>query len=185
KEKDSKTALKNRKVKPNKQKVYLCHRVVDGLCGQQPPSRAEYSSTWTLEEWTELNKSLITLFHLAAHSNSCDEKAVAVLSDVDSSHTKAVLSVLTARREEIHMALINKTNSISFAALQDFDWQLKLAVSSDKMASLHLPLLSLNFTVKENGILQPVTMEMDREELNMLISSLDAANKLLQVLNIK
>lgn len=110
KEKDSKTALKNRKVKPNKQKVYvkidrlyrypekerkpiywkknnfyifcpascccvqLCHRVVDGLCGQQPPSRAEYSSTWTLEEWTELNKSLITLFHLAAHSNSCDEK---------------------------------------------------------------------------------------------------------------
>lgn len=54
---------------------------------------------------------------------------------------------------------------------------LQLAVSSDKMASLHIPLLSLSFSVKENGVLQPVTVEMDREELNMLIGSLDAANK--------
>lgn len=54
---------------------------------------------------------------------------------------------------------------------------LQLAVSSDKVASLHIPLLSLSFGVKENGVLQPVTMEMDREELNMLIGSLDTANK--------
>lgn len=54
---------------------------------------------------------------------------------------------------------------------------LQLAVSSDKMASLHIPLLSLSFSVKENGVLQPVTVEMDREELNLLIGSLDGANK--------
>lgn len=53
----------------------------------------------------------------------------------------------------------------------------QLAVSSDKMASLHIPLLSLSFSVMENGVLQPVSVEMDREELNMLIGSLDAANK--------
>lgn len=45
------------------------------------------------------------------------------------------------------------------------------------MASLHIPLLSLGLSVKENGILRPVAMEMDREELNMLLGSLDAANK--------
>ncbi|XP_003978635.1 COMM domain-containing protein 8 [Takifugu rubripes] len=155
----------------------LCHRVVDGLCGQQPPTRADYSSTWTLEEWTELNNSLISLFRLAVYNNSSDEKVVAVLSSVGNSHTDAVLSVLRARREEIHTALLNRTNSISFATLQDFDWQLKLAISSDKMASLHIPLLSLGLSVKENGILRPVAMEMDREELNMLLGSLDAANK--------
>uniref|UniRef100_A0A674N112 COMM domain containing 8 n=1 Tax=Takifugu rubripes TaxID=31033 RepID=A0A674N112_TAKRU len=151
--------------------------VVDGLCGQQPPTRADYSSTWTLEEWTELNNSLISLFRLAVYNNSSDEKVVAVLSSVGNSHTDAVLSVLRARREEIHTALLNRTNSISFATLQDFDWQLKLAISSDKMASLHIPLLSLGLSVKENGILRPVAMEMDREELNMLLGSLDAANK--------
>lgn len=53
-------------------------------------------------------------------------QVVAVLSDVDSSHADAVLSVLRARREEIHTALLNRTISISFATLQDFDWQLKV-----------------------------------------------------------
>lgn len=55
-------------------------------------------------------------------------QVVAVLSSVDSSHTDAVLSVLRARREEIHKALLNRTNSISFATLQDFDWQLKVTL---------------------------------------------------------
>lgn len=54
---------------------------------------------------------------------------------------------------------------------------LQLAVSSDKMASLQIPLLSLGLGVKENGVLRPVAMEMDREELNVLLASLDAANK--------
>lgn len=55
-------------------------------------------------------------------------QVVAVLSSVGSSHTDAVLSVLRARREEIHTALLNRTNSISFATLQDFDWQLKVTL---------------------------------------------------------
>lgn len=62
------------KVNCNLHHVQLCHRVVDGLCRQQPPSRAECNSTLTLEEWTELNNSLITLFRLAVHNNSSDEK---------------------------------------------------------------------------------------------------------------
>lgn len=64
--------------------------MVDGLCGQQPPSREQYTSTWTLEEWAELHKSLITLFHLAAH-NSSDEK----VRESQSSKTKMIISYLT------------------------------------------------------------------------------------------
>uniref|UniRef100_A0A3B4FRU1 COMM domain containing 8 n=1 Tax=Pundamilia nyererei TaxID=303518 RepID=A0A3B4FRU1_9CICH len=88
-----------------------------------------------------------------------------------------VLSVLRAREEEIRCALLDRTNSISSATLQDFDWQLKLALSSDKISSLHTPLLSLSLDVRENGVLQPVTLEMNRDELGMLISSLESANK--------
>lgn len=55
-------------------------------------------------------------------------QVVAVLSSVGNSHTDAVLSVLRARREEIHTALLKRTNSISFATLQDFDWQLKVTL---------------------------------------------------------
>ncbi|KAM7376727.1 hypothetical protein PAMP_006435 [Pampus punctatissimus] len=104
-------------------------------------------------------------------------QVLAGLSDVSSSHAKAVLNVLKGRWEEIRHALLDRTNSISSATLQDFDWQLKLALSSDKISSLQTPLLSLSLDVRENGALQPITVEMNREELNTLISSLEAANK--------
>lgn len=57
-------------------------------------------------------------------------QVLAGLSGVGSSHAEAVLSVLRARREEIHRALLDRTNSISFATLQDFDWQLKVTFYS-------------------------------------------------------
>ncbi|XP_041810042.1 COMM domain-containing protein 8 [Chelmon rostratus] len=155
----------------------LCHRVVDGLCGREPPRRGDYSDTWSLEEWLELLNSLTALFRLVVGNNSSDEVVLAGLSGVGNSHAEAVLSVLRARREEIRRALLERTNSISSAMLQDFDWQLKLALSSDKISALHTPLLALSLDLRENGALQSVTMEMSREELNTLISSLEAANK--------
>jgi len=57
---------------------------------------------------------------------TCCLQVLAKLSEEGSSHAEAVLSVLRARREEIHRALLDRTNSISSANLQDFDWQLKV-----------------------------------------------------------
>lgn len=54
---------------------------------------------------------------------------------------------------------------------------LQLALSSDNISSLQTPLVSLNLNVKRNGHVTPVAIEMNREELNTLISSLEAANK--------
>lgn len=54
---------------------------------------------------------------------------------------------------------------------------LQLPLSSDKIAFLQTPLLNLDLNVKENGVLKPVTIEMDKEELQTLIHSLEAANK--------
>uniref|UniRef100_A0A1A8PQG5 COMM domain containing 8 n=1 Tax=Nothobranchius rachovii TaxID=451742 RepID=A0A1A8PQG5_9TELE len=155
----------------------LCHRLVDGLCGREPPLRTDYCSTWSLEEWLQLTHFLSALFHLGVGSNISDEEVLAKLSDMNSSHAGVVLSVLRARQGEIHHALLDRTNNISPASLQDFDWQLKLALSSDKISSLNTPLLSLSLDVRANGILRPIAMEMNREELSSLISSLEAANK--------
>ena len=58
-----------------------------------------------------------------------------------------------------------------------FSLFLQLALSSDKISSLNTPLLSLGLDVRQNGVLRPVTMEMNREELSTLICSLEAANK--------
>ncbi|XP_070698838.1 COMM domain-containing protein 8 [Pempheris klunzingeri] len=155
----------------------LCHRVVDDLCGRGPPRREDYSATWSLEDWLELLNSLTALFCLAVGNNSSDEEVLARLSGIGSSQAEAVLSVLRVRRDEIRRALLGRTDAISSATLQDFDWQLKLALSSDKISSLHTPLLSLSLDMRENRTPRSLTMEMNREELNKLISSLEAANK--------
>ncbi|XP_034015776.1 COMM domain-containing protein 8 [Thalassophryne amazonica] len=155
----------------------LCHRVVDGICGREPPGRLDYSATWSLEEWLDLHNSLSGLFCLAVGNNLSDEEVLSELSHMGQDYAEAVLSVLRARQEEIRRALVEKTNSISSATLQDFDWQLKLALSSDKLSSLQSPLLSVTLDVRDGGAVRPVSMEMDREELSTLITSLEAANK--------
>ncbi|KAK1894611.1 COMM domain containing protein 8 [Dissostichus eleginoides] len=119
--------------------IKFCHRVVDGLCGREPPRRSEHSSTWSPEEWLQLLDSLNAFYRRAVGSDSSEEEVLGGLADVGSSHAEALLSVLRARREEIHRALLDRTNSISSATLQDFDWQLKLSLSSDKISSLHTP----------------------------------------------
>ncbi|KAM8913578.1 COMM domain-containing protein 8 isoform 2-T2 [Spinachia spinachia] len=112
----------------------LCHRVVDGLCGREPPHKGDYSASWSSEEWLELLDSLVALFRRAVGTNSSDEEVLVGLLDAGRSHAQSVLTVLTARRQEIRDALLDRSNSISSAALQDFDWQLK-----DKLSQLHVP----------------------------------------------
>ncbi|XP_061889877.1 COMM domain-containing protein 8 [Entelurus aequoreus] len=162
----------------------LCHKVVDGLCGQEPPRRADYEATWSPGEWLELLNSLSAVFCRAVGNKSSDEEVLAGLSEVSSSHSEAVLNVLKARKEDILHALLARTNSVASATLQDFDWQLKMALSSDKISSLQTPLLSLSLDVREDGVFKPVTVETNKEELNTLISALEAANKVvLQLTN--
>ncbi|CAB1331041.1 unnamed protein product [Coregonus sp. 'balchen'] len=137
---------------------------------------ADYGDTWTLVEWMELLVSFSSLFRLTVGKKTPDEEVLASLADVGSGYGEAVLTVLRARREEIRQALVERTNNVSNSTLQDFDWQIKLALSSDKISSLQT-LLNLSLDVKENGALKPLSVEMNREELQTLISSLEAANK--------
>lgn len=87
------------------------------------------------------------------------------------------MKCLKSRRSEIRQALLGEVVDISSVQLQDFDWQLKLALSSDKIATLQMPLLNLHLDVRENGELRPYSVEMSKEELQNLIQSLEAANK--------
>lgn len=87
------------------------------------------------------------------------------------------MKCLKSRKDEIKQALLKEIVDISSAQLQDFDWQLKLALSSDKIATLQMPLLNLHLDIKENGEVKPYSVEMSKEELQNLISSLEAANK--------
>ncbi|XP_035272967.1 COMM domain-containing protein 8 [Anguilla rostrata] len=153
------------------------HRVVDGVCGRDPPRFGDYGNVWSLTEWMEILDGLSSFFRFAVGKKCSDEEVQESLADLGGGHREAVLACLKGRGEELRQALVERTNAVSSAQLQDFDWQIKLALSSDKISSLQMALLSLSLDVKQGGVLKPVALELNREELQTLINSLEAANK--------
>ena len=52
-----------------------------------------------------------------------------------------------------------------------------MTMSSDKLATIRQPTVTLDFDVDESGLERHVSVEMTNDELKSLISSLEAANK--------
>lgn len=66
----------------------------------------------------------------------------------------------------------------SVKELTDFDWSLKMAMSSDKLSGLRKPLLQLKLeTAGPSGQAQDTLLELDSEELSRLLKTLMAAQK--------
>ncbi|XP_048159525.1 COMM domain-containing protein 8 [Corvus hawaiiensis] len=153
------------------------HNIVDGICGRAYPRYQDYSNVWSLSEWMEVLEKTKTYFKTAVGKNISDEEAARQIIELNSDCQEAITKCLKGRKEEIRKALVEGVNAISSAQLQDFDWQLKLALSSDKISMLQMPLLNLDLDVRENGEIKPISIEMNKEELQNLINALEAANK--------
>ncbi|KAB0368369.1 hypothetical protein FD755_020135 [Muntiacus reevesi] len=155
----------------------LLHKIIDGICGRTYPLYQDYHSVWDSTEWMHVLEDITTFFKAVVGKNLSDEEIAQQLNHLNSSHQEAIMKCLKSRKDEIKQTLLEEIVDISSAQLQDFDWQLKLALSSDKIASLQMPLLSLHLDVKENDEVKPYSVEMSKEELQNLINSLEAANK--------
>ena len=69
-------------------------------------------------------------------------------------------------------------NDISYSWLDDFDWSLRMVMSSDKLSDLHKPLLMLSLdTTKANGEKSSQLIEMTTEELKYLLEKLKTVQK--------
>ncbi|NXR13830.1 COMD8 protein, partial [Semnornis frantzii] len=171
------------KLPPGRVSEFL-HKIIDGICGRAYPRYQNYGSVWSLSEWMEVLEETKTYFRTAVGKNISDEEAAQQINELNSDCQEAITKCLKGRKEEIRNALVERVNAISSAQLQDFDWQLKvkmllwlLALSSDKISMLQMPLLNLDLDVRENGEIKPISIEMNKEELQNLINALEAANK--------
>ncbi|KAM9087091.1 COMM domain-containing protein 8 isoform 2-T2 [Megaptera novaeangliae] len=158
--------------------LQLLHKIIDGICGRTHPLYQDYHSVWDSTEWMHVLEDITNFFKAVVGKNLSDEEISQQLDQLNSSHQEAIMKCLKSRKDEIKQALLEEIVDISSSQLQDFDWQLKLALSSDKIATLQMPLLNLHLDVKENGEVKPYSVEMSKEELQNLINSLEAANKL-------
>lgn len=62
-------------------------------------------------------------------------------------------------------------------SLCDFDWQLSLALSSDKMDALDEHLVNLDLTLKNGNDKYNSSLEMETSELQILVDALESASK--------
>ena len=62
---------------------------------------------------------------------------------------------------------------ISYSRLQDFDWSMRLVLTSDQITSLRKPILLVSFTTKESdGTKNEHIVEMSVDEANVFVEKL-------------
>uniref|UniRef100_A0A0B8RZ85 COMM domain-containing protein 8-like n=1 Tax=Philothamnus irregularis TaxID=1899461 RepID=A0A0B8RZ85_9SAUR len=153
------------------------HKVIDGLCGHVFPRYRDYDVVWNLTEWMEVLEETASYFRETVGKDLSEEEAVRPLAELNPDTQRAALTCLKARKPDIRQALVGKTNAICSSQLLNFDWQLKLALSSDKLSMLQMPLLNLDLDLSKDGDLKFISVEMNKEELQALVNALEAANK--------
>uniref|UniRef100_A0A0B6ZUD8 COMM domain-containing protein n=1 Tax=Arion vulgaris TaxID=1028688 RepID=A0A0B6ZUD8_9EUPU len=161
----------------------FCHLVVDSFCRERAISPDKFLSIWSLEELWLVRKALTDIMRKAVGKGWSRETIGKELGSLDGSFKKVICDVISVHEQALRLKLVHDTTAVSHAVLADFDWKLKLAMASDKLASLQEPLLQVDFNIREaSGESKKVFLELDKLELRKLISSLEGCSKSVQQL---
>ncbi|XP_789228.1 COMM domain-containing protein 8 [Strongylocentrotus purpuratus] len=155
----------------------LLHQVADSVAGHHRPRYQDYGKIWSLDEWFQVIQGCETYLKMAVKKDSTKDEMKAALSGLSEDVQERLMECVSIRRDDLGKALIGNTASISQSHLTDFDWKLKLAMSSDKISSVQEPLVNLDLSLMEDGTNRLVSLELDKEELRKLVSSLETANR--------
>ena len=106
--------------------------------------------------------------------------AMAKYAEEDLTEAAAALyaDVVATRGAELKRALIVQASSISYAHLDEFDWSLRVAMSSSSLSSMRKPILLLKLSLKRpGGEVESHVVELPKDALDGLIASMEGANK--------
>ncbi|XP_047001582.1 COMM domain-containing protein 8-like [Schistocerca americana] len=162
----------------------VLHSCADELCGRNAMKyeAVKASTDWTAEEHSCICNEIKKLFSEVVGNSLGNEMVLANAPELDVSHRKCLLDCLDIHRKDIKRTLIADLASISGPVLKDFDWKLKWVMGSSKMSSLREPLLQMDFHLSQGKSQDEmssstVNVEMDRNELKNLLSSLERAQE--------
>jgi hypothetical protein len=137
----------------------------------------DFDKTWSPADWRSLVTavtSALQQYGALFEPNMAEGLAAA---GVDGAVVTLMATAFEARRAEIRLALLSATTSIASSQLEDFDWNVKLAVSSDSLQELKESYLHLSLKVRNpDSTVEDVRMELSRTELREVISKMEAAN---------
>ena len=91
---------------------------------------------------------------------------------------KIVLDCMDVRKVELRNGIINQIlKHSSHRVLQDFDWEVNVVLSSNKLVNINQSLVTLNLKLLANGIEEVVSLELDSDELDKIIDALEEAKE--------
>ncbi|XP_065190191.1 COMM domain-containing protein 8-like [Sycon ciliatum] len=160
------------------------HGVADDWCSRGSPRYQDYGKVWPIVEWKDAVEAGRQLVSVSIGKSKSKEEIVALLSEagVEDDVAQAAASALEARRDDVLRALKANSATISRSHLKDFDWRVQLMMSSDKLASVRKPVVSVDLSLDGHSGPQKVALELDKEELKQMIQSLENANRVVQQL---
>ncbi|XP_071786650.1 COMM domain-containing protein 8-like [Asterias amurensis] len=162
---------------PHEKLDTLLYQVIDGLCGHCHPRYQDYGKVWNIQLWNQVIEACQRWIKDAVKNGLTKDTMEKSLDNLPAEIQRKLSESVTVRRDDIRASLLADTAAISHSNLKDFDWKLKLALSSDKIASVHEPLVTMDFDILKGDKNKIVSLEMDRQELSKLILSLETANK--------
>ncbi|CAG5117134.1 unnamed protein product [Candidula unifasciata] len=161
----------------------VCHLVADSLCADSVLSPDKGLSIWSLEDWWTVRTVLTEVMRMVVGRGWSKEKVIKELGSLNDSLKEIIYDSVLVHQQLLRHKFIEDATAVSHAVLADFDWKLKLAMASDKLASLQEPLLQVDLDVREvSGEHKSVFLELDQSELTKLITSLEMCSKSVQQL---
>ncbi|XP_064638067.1 COMM domain-containing protein 8-like [Lineus longissimus] len=162
---------------PSDRLLVFIHEVIDNLCEKIGPKYQDYSEFWSLEEWWDVVDQVKIASKSVVKNQWTKDEAEKELKSLDASLQQQLLTAIHLRQDEIRHTLVNSTTAISQAHLKDFDWQVNLVMSSDKLSSIQEPILNLDLDIQRDSDTKITSVELDKQDLVKMISTLEAANK--------
>ncbi|GAB1601723.1 COMM domain-containing protein 8-like [Argonauta hians] len=138
----------------------------------------DYCNVWNMQQYWEVCDGCTQMvLNAGKESWTKDQLFSSMGESVPEQYKQGVYDVIDCRREDIEQQLLAMTHNISERELYDFDWKVKLVMSSDKLGTIHEPLCQLDLDTRDGEKKVSTMLELNSGELKSLIKSLESANK--------
>ena len=145
------------------------HELVDSWLQRQRLSYIKYSQYCDLDQWWQLEEQFDLMARLILNSES-EEQFLENFNGVKNS--SLFWKLFNVRKAELREYFLSKSSNLCNTLVKDFDWSVKLALSSDKLARVNQSLCALNFFLN-NSQQTSLQVEMNETELDSFIETLE------------
>jgi hypothetical protein len=156
------------------------YQIIDELCGREPVVEHDFvPNIWT--DSVTLGKVVNSWKQFFRHSTSIRGRSE-INAEISEDKRKIVYECLEVRKGEIRSGIIDEiVRTSNTRPVLGYDWQLKMVLSSDKMANLNEYLVNLDINVQKGNDSESevISLELNKEELNKFIEALEEAKSAL------